>query len=105
MDDVERREVLIDLEKAVRIFTSNEKSHILIPEVRTNIGYALTNPSGIQDVAAIPGRITVAFGKAVYCLPPAFGASDHIARVILTAMKYDKSIRSAMNIALYPQFF
>lgn len=30
--------------------------------------------------------------------PPAFGASRHVARIILTAMRFDPSYRSAMNI-------
>ncbi|MEM4046898.1 MAG: thiamine-phosphate synthase family protein [Metallosphaera sp.] len=101
----ERAQVLRDLEEAVKRFVSNNKSYLLIPEIRTNVGYALVNAQDTYDVAAIPGRLTVAFNKVIYCLPPAFGASDHIARVILTSMKFDPNIRSAMNLALYPQFF
>ncbi|BCS92713.1 thiamine-phosphate synthase family protein [Metallosphaera javensis (ex Sakai et al. 2022)] len=103
MDD-ERKLVLQELEKAVKEFVSQERSYLLIPEVRTNIGYAVRNAKDSNDVAAIPGRITTAFQRAIYCLPPAFGASDHVARVILTAMKYDPDIRSAINLAYYPQF-
>ena len=99
----ERQEVLIKLKQAVDIFVSNERAYLLIPEIRTNIGYALSNAKTVEDVAAIPGRLTVAFNRVIYCLPPAFGASDHVARVILTAMQYDKEKRSAINIKYYEE--
>lgn len=99
----ERQEVLIKLKQAVDVFISNERSYLLIPEIRTNIGYALSNANTVDDVAAIPGRLTVAFNRVIYCLPPAFGASDHVARVILTAMKYDKEKRSVINIKYYDE--
>lgn len=37
-------------------------------------------------------------GRAKPSGPPTFGASSHVASYILTAMKYDPEIRSAMNI-------
>lgn len=97
----ERDEVIVKLKEAVDHFISNERAYLLIPEVRTNIGYALPNATSVTDVAAIPGRLTVAFNRVIYCLPPAFGASDHIARIIITAMKYDKQMRSAINLKYY----
>jgi len=99
----ERQEVLIKLKQAVDVFISDERSYLLIPEIRTNIGYALNNANTVNDVAAIPGRLTVAFNRVIYCLPPAFGASDHVARVILTAMQYDKEKRSVINIKYYDE--
>ncbi|QGA55535.1 phosphomethylpyrimidine kinase [Sulfolobus sp. E5-1-F] len=100
-DESERSHVLKRLKEAVDIFVSNEKAYLLIPEIRTNIGYAVSNAINANDVAAIPGRLTVAFKKVIYCMLPAFGASDHIARVILTVMKYDKNLRSAINLKYY----
>ncbi|AHC52365.1 phosphomethylpyrimidine kinase [Sulfolobus acidocaldarius SUSAZ] len=99
----ERDEILVKLKEAVDKFVSNEKSHQLIPEVKTNLGYSLSNAKDINDVAAIPGRLTVAFNRVIYCLPPSFGASDHIARVILTSMKYDREKRSAINLKYYQE--
>ncbi|ARM74941.1 thiamine-phosphate synthase family protein [Acidianus manzaensis] len=97
----ERSEILVKLKEATDYFVSNDRSYLLIPEIRTNFGYALPNAESQNDVAAIPGRLTVAFNKVVYCFPPAFGASDHISRVILTAMKYNQDIRSAIDIKYY----
>jgi predicted fused transcriptional regulator/phosphomethylpyrimidine kinase len=99
----ERAEVLKRLKEAVDIFTNNERSYLLIPEIRTNFGYALRGAKTTEDVAAIPGRLTVAFNRVIYCLPPAFGASDHIARVIITAMKHEEEKRSAINLKYYEE--
>jgi predicted fused transcriptional regulator/phosphomethylpyrimidine kinase len=101
VEQTERDKVLLKLKEAVDYFVSNPKSYLLIPEIRVNIGYALANAKEEADVAAIPGRITSAFNRAIYCMPPAFGASDHVARVVLTAMKYDKEKRSAIDIRYY----
>lgn len=70
----------------------------LIPEVQSNLGYALPFAETHQDVAAFPGRL-VRVGEGVASVrPPAFGASRHIATIILTAMRHDPEFRSAMNI-------
>jgi hydroxymethylpyrimidine kinase/phosphomethylpyrimidine kinase len=70
----------------------------LIPEVRSNLGYALPGAVDKGDVAAFPGRITQIGKKVMACKNPAFGASNHIAKVILAAMRHDPGMRSAMNI-------
>ncbi|WP_338599478.1 thiamine-phosphate synthase family protein [Sulfolobus tengchongensis] len=102
-DSKEREIVLKKLKEAVDLFVSSDKVYLLVPEIRTNIGYALPNANNTNDVAAIPGRLTVAFNRVIYCMLPAFGASDHIARVILTAMKFDRKIRSAINLKYYKE--
>ncbi len=70
----------------------------LIPEVGMNIAYALPDPRSREDVAAVAGRI-VRLGDAVHPVGEvAFGASDHVARIVMTAMKFEPAIRSAANI-------
>ncbi len=76
----------------------------LVPEVQINLGYALPWAGSLQDVAAFPGRI-VALGKGVARIgDPAYGASSHVARVILTVMAYDQGYRSAMDIRYDPAY-
>ncbi len=99
----ERDYVLKRLKEAADAFVNEARSYLLVPEIRVNIAYAVSNAKSVQDVAAIPGRITTAFGRAFYCMPPAFGASDHVARVILTAMKYDPQMRSAIDVKYYQE--
>ncbi|MFQ5838036.1 MAG: bifunctional hydroxymethylpyrimidine kinase/phosphomethylpyrimidine kinase [Thermoplasmata archaeon] len=70
----------------------------MVPEVGINLGYAVPGAQGYDDVCAVRGRIVRSGDKAVAVGPPAFGASRHVARVILTVMTFDPSFRSAMNV-------
>ena len=84
--------------EAVRIIEANKAVIHLIPEVRMNIGEAIEYPENLNDICAIEGRITVVNGKPRASGCPKFGASSHIARIILTAMKFHENIRAAANI-------
>jgi hydroxymethylpyrimidine/phosphomethylpyrimidine kinase len=64
----------------------------------TNLGYAAPYPEGPQDVAAFPGRLLKSPQGVIIPAPPAFGASRHLAAVILTAMRTHPQLRSAMNV-------
>ncbi len=75
----------------------------LIPEVGSNIAYALPDARDKDDVAAVQGRIVRLFGQPHPVGPVDFGASDHVARIVLTAMKFDPGIRSAANIRYTPE--
>ncbi len=73
-------------------------SRPLVPEVQINLGYALPLAQNPEEVAAFPGRI-VAFKEGVRVVaPPEFGASRHVANIILTTMRYSPEHRAAMNI-------
>ncbi len=70
----------------------------LIPEVMSNLGYALPYAEGPEHVAAFPGRILKMPQGTLVPSPPAFGASRHIAALILTALETHPHLRAAMNI-------
>lgn len=70
----------------------------LVPEVGINLGYAVPGAQDAGDVCAITGRIVRVGNRAKAVGPPAFGASRHVARIILAAMGNDPSRRSAMNV-------
>ncbi len=95
--EVQRYQVLRNVEEAVGIIEKNMANE-LIPEVGCNIAMAVSNASSPQDVAAVQGRIVRlrSAPHAVGCA--AFGASSHIARIVLTAMHSDATMRAAMNI-------
>lgn len=97
IEDGQRYHVITELNKALKLIKSYMAPE-LIPEVRSNLGYALPTARTKMDVAAIPGRITTINNSIVAVGYPQFGASTHIANIILTAMRYDQSKRSAMNI-------
>ena len=69
----------------------------LVPEVRTNIAFALPDAAGPEDVAAVDGRITVVAGMPKAAGPIEFGSSDHLARRVIELRKYDNSLRAAVN--------
>ncbi len=70
----------------------------LVPEVGVNLAYAVPAADGLGDVCAITGRIVRVGARAAAVGPPAFGASRHVARIILAAMQFDPDRRSAMNL-------
>lgn len=92
-----------NLKKAVEIIQDSEEFASFIPEVRSNIVMAKENAKDINDVAGIPGRITIVHGKPRAFVEPEFGVSSHMARLVLSTMKYDSSKRSAMNIKYNPK--
>ena len=94
----EEREKVVDrLEEALGLLVERMDAR-LIPEVGMNIVYALPDARSKDDVAGVLGRI-VRLGEAVHPVGEiAFGASDHVARIVITAMRFDPRIRSAANI-------
>lgn len=70
----------------------------LIPEVQSNLGYALPSAVCADDVVAFPGRIVRLRDTITTVAPPEPGASRHIAHIILTVMAFDENYRSAMNV-------
>lgn len=92
-----------NLKKAVEIIQNSEELAAFIPEVRSNIVMAKENAKDVNDVAGIPGRITIVHGKPKAFVEPEFGVSSHMARLVLSMMKHDSSKRSAMNIKYSPK--
>ncbi len=74
----------------------------LIPEVRTNLVYAKENARGPGDVLAVDGRITVVHGMPHAAGEPGFGASSHMARLLLEIRKRNPSVRAGINFASDP---
>jgi hydroxymethylpyrimidine/phosphomethylpyrimidine kinase len=95
--EMERYQVIQELKRAVEILKDEKIGH-LIPEVSSNLGYALPQAEGIGDVAAFPGRIIGLRDTMATHSDPEFGASQHVANIILTVMKFDPEYCSAMNI-------
>jgi hydroxymethylpyrimidine/phosphomethylpyrimidine kinase len=97
----ERETVLAELKGAVE-FLVQQRLGAIIPEVRSNLGYALPMALEYEEVAGFPGRISQIGDEVLIYKDPVFGASRHIARVILAAMKHAPELRSAMNIRYNP---
>jgi len=95
--ELETCRVIRALKEAVSTLAAHRCGNI-IPEVQSNLGYALPEGREAGDVAAFPGRIVRIGEEARSVREPEFGASSHVARIILTAMAFDENSRTAMNI-------
>jgi len=91
-------QVLKNLGEAVELIEKSWEFSDLIPEVGCNIAMGTQDAVSVSDVAAVSGRI-VRLKKAPHAVGcVAFGASSHIARIVLTAMHYNNFMRAAINI-------
>lgn len=72
----------------------------VMPEVSVNIAYAPEGATSPQDVVAVPGRIVRVRGLPRSFMRPEYGASTHVASVLLAVISKDSSKRAAMNIKL-----
>ncbi|MDD1646260.1 MAG: phosphomethylpyrimidine kinase, partial [Methanomicrobiales archaeon] len=93
----ERNEVLNRLRDAVSRLEGG-MDPALVPEVGTNLAYAVPGARSPSEVAAVEGRIVRLKGKVHPVGDVAFGASDHMARVVLTTLKFDPRVRAAGNV-------
>jgi len=100
--NAERFYVLENLKEALRRLAAMKDFRKLIPEVGANLGMATEDAESEADVAAVDGRITrTKHGFRVGRIE--FGASSHVARAILTMMRFNGAIRSAINIKYSPE--
>lgn len=100
--EAERWEVVRRLREAY-LLLERDLPGDLIPEVGSNLVYALRGARGPEDVAGVEGRI-VKVGKGIRKVGDiTFGASRHMASVVLEVMKFDPSYRSAMNLRYGPE--
>jgi len=70
----------------------------LAPEVGINVAYALEGATTPEEVGALTGRIQRIGGGLAVTGAPGFGASRHVARIVLAAMHHDPAIRCAANL-------
>lgn len=95
--DAERYGVIQSLKKAFVSLRERKVAHFF-PEVQSNLGYALPHAQGPEHVASFPGRLVRLGREVAKVSDPEFGGSQHIAKIILTSMRYDSSMRAAMNL-------
>lgn len=95
--EAERYRCMKAVKEAVQRLQNGAYGHF-IPEVQSNLGYALPCAEGVQDVAAIPGRLINVGGRIRSVCDPEFGASQHVAKIILAAMRHAPEYRAVMNV-------
>jgi len=100
----ERDFVLGNVVQAMNLISKNSAFSLLIPEVRSNIAFALPVAKTRIDVAAITGRITVVNGFPYASGYPDFGASSHLARLLIEVTKTNPEIRAVINFIYNDEF-
>jgi hydroxymethylpyrimidine/phosphomethylpyrimidine kinase len=98
LEEKERYLVLRNLKEAVLILKKSPDFQKYIPEDGCNIGMAIPGAHNLEEVAAVEGRIVRYRERGVHIGCVEFGASRHIARIILSALRYNPKIRAAINV-------
>jgi hydroxymethylpyrimidine/phosphomethylpyrimidine kinase len=93
----ERSDVLEKLTAAV-VLLERSLDIRLIPDNGAGMGYAIHGARDKNGVAAVQGRIVQEHGKPHATGPCAFGADEDIARIVLTAMKFDPQMRCVATL-------
>jgi len=86
------------LEAAVRRLIGIDGIGGYIPQVGSNLVYAKANSSTVEDVIALTGRIIATIRGPIACGEMAYGASSHLASVVIEAQRIDGEIRAGLNI-------
>jgi len=96
--EIARTHAIEELDKALERLKRLNIGH-LIPEVQSNLAYAIPYAESVDDVASFPGRIVRLVNTVDTLSSARFGASRQIHHLVLAAMEYDPERRSAMSIA------
>jgi len=95
--------ILDQLERAARMISVSPFFTTIMPEVSVNLVMAMEGTASEGEVAGFPGRIVRVKGRAQATMPPEFGASHHMAQMLLTAMSFDPEVRAAINVKYDPK--
>ena len=99
-DEASRYRVLCDMQKALDLLVDEPKISELISDSGSNIAMAVPDAATPDDVASVDGGLLKTGGRVRPSGCVKFGASDDIARIILTAMRGNPRSRAAMNLSL-----
>jgi predicted fused transcriptional regulator/phosphomethylpyrimidine kinase/predicted transcriptional regulator len=94
---------LTSVRRGLRILENASGFASLIPAVGSNLVECLPDATSIDDVVAIPGRILDVKGRATVPSEPEFGASGHVASVLLVARAAGSDARAALNVQFSPE--
>ena len=83
---------------ALQIVEGTKELSTLIPEIGMNIVYAKPNAVEAKNVVGVPGRIHSIGSYPRSVRTPEFGGSSHVARAVLTMMKFQPLLRSAISL-------
>jgi hydroxymethylpyrimidine/phosphomethylpyrimidine kinase len=96
--EAEKNRITEEVWTAAQLLANDKRFHKLLPEVGSNIAMALPGARTRSEVVGLSGRIVRVGDRAHLTGFPTFGGSEHVANIVLTAMRYDSKIRAGLNI-------
>jgi hydroxymethylpyrimidine/phosphomethylpyrimidine kinase len=98
LNDTQQAEIILgNLVRAINLLQDCPEFTALIPEVRVNLSCTLPGAKTPDKVAAVDGRITAVRGYPHASGLPQWGASDHMARLIIEVRRYDNTLNAGIN--------
>jgi predicted fused transcriptional regulator/phosphomethylpyrimidine kinase/predicted transcriptional regulator len=94
----ETSEPIEQVARAVRVIEDSPSFVSVMPEVSVNIACVHGESTSLEDVVAIPGRIVRVKDSAKAMFPPEFGASRHMARMLLLARRRMPRYHASINL-------
>jgi predicted fused transcriptional regulator/phosphomethylpyrimidine kinase/predicted transcriptional regulator len=91
-------EAIDHVSRAVSLLESSSAFVRVMPQVSVNIAYAYGEAMSVDGVVAIPGRIVKVRDRPRSFMKPEFGASTHLAKILLQIRTRMKDFRAAINI-------
>jgi predicted fused transcriptional regulator/phosphomethylpyrimidine kinase/predicted transcriptional regulator len=91
--------VISDMLDALGIIELSETFEKIVPQVRANFVACNDDAETVDDVAGVPGRITVIDGYARALISPQFGASSHTAEILLHAKQTWTRVQSCLCVS------
>jgi XRE family transcriptional regulator, thiamine biosynthesis regulator len=90
--------VVEHVDSALRSIEGSSLFVHVMPEISVNVAYAPEKAKSVEDVVAIPGRIVRVRGQARSFMRPEYGASTHLAAILLEVGRKQPAFRAAMNL-------
>ncbi len=94
-----RARVIGEMAAAVRVIEQASGFDRIMPQVRANIVACDGTAKSIDDVAGVPGRITMVEGRARVLSGPRFGTSAHTAKLLLWAKRSWPRVRACLCVS------
>ena len=99
-DELSKRAMVVgEMIDALRILELSETFVSIVPQIRANLVACDDKATTTQDVAGVPGRITIIDGFVRALVSPQFGSSSHTSELLLTAKKIWTGIRSCLYVS------
>jgi len=91
-------QVLASVRRGLRVLSNTRGVANLIPNVGSNLVECTPEAHHVDDVAGVPGRLFEVKGRVSVPGDPEFGASEHVATVLLAAREGGSEARATVNL-------